>query len=164
MLWRRIMGSVEHGKRRSTSRRRGKMARPRGFEPPTPSSGGWCSIQLSYRRARPGSAGSNARIGRGERIRTSDPLLPKQVRYQTAPHPAKPLHSEKEEIIAHGNGGSQRRSRGGPVDTPFLASLECPLSRRTPRWLPSEDRREDRPSGLSQGGEDQLVQHSDRLA
>ena len=26
-------------------------------------------------------------FGRGERIRTSDPLLPKQVRYQTAPHP-----------------------------------------------------------------------------
>jgi hypothetical protein len=25
--------------------------------------------------------------GRGERIRTSDPLLPKQVRYQTALHP-----------------------------------------------------------------------------
>ena len=25
--------------------------------------------------------------GRGERIRTSDPLLPKQVRYQTAPRP-----------------------------------------------------------------------------
>ncbi len=26
---------------------------------------------------------------RGERIRTSDPLLPKQVRYQAAPRPAK---------------------------------------------------------------------------
>ncbi len=26
-------------------------------------------------------------VGRGERIRTSDPLLPKQVRYQAAPHP-----------------------------------------------------------------------------
>ena len=25
--------------------------------------------------------------GRGERIRTSDPLLPKQMRYQAAPHP-----------------------------------------------------------------------------
>ena len=25
--------------------------------------------------------------GRGERIRTSDPLLPKQVRYQAAPRP-----------------------------------------------------------------------------
>src|SRR4051812_4700022 len=27
------------------------------------------------------------KFGRGERIRTSDPLLPKQVRYQTALHP-----------------------------------------------------------------------------
>ena len=26
-------------------------------------------------------------FGRGERIRTSDPLLPKQMRYQAAPHP-----------------------------------------------------------------------------
>ena len=26
--------------------------------------------------------------GRSERIRTSDPLYPKQVRYQAAPHPA----------------------------------------------------------------------------
>src|SRR6185295_13657005 len=26
------------------------MARLRGFEPPTPSSGGWCSDPLSYRR------------------------------------------------------------------------------------------------------------------
>ena len=25
--------------------------------------------------------------GRGERIRTSDPLVPNQVRYRTAPHP-----------------------------------------------------------------------------
>jgi hypothetical protein len=66
------------------------MARPRGFEPPTPSSGGWCSIQLSYRRACREWPELNVKIGRGERIRTSDPLLPKQVRYQAAPHPAKP--------------------------------------------------------------------------
>ena len=30
---------------------------------------------------------SNEKSGRGERIRTSDTLLPKQVRYRTAPHP-----------------------------------------------------------------------------
>ncbi len=29
----------------------------------------------------------NWKIGRGERIRTSDPLLPKQVRYQAALRP-----------------------------------------------------------------------------
>jgi hypothetical protein len=35
-----------------------------------------------------GDDGVNGRArGRGERIRTSDPLLPKQVRYQTALHP-----------------------------------------------------------------------------
>ncbi len=45
------------------------MARLKGFEPLTHCLEGSCSIQLSYRR-----------IYRGERIRTSDPLLPKQVR------------------------------------------------------------------------------------
>ena len=30
---------------------------------------------------------SAAKIGRGDRIRTCDPLLPKQMRYQTAPLP-----------------------------------------------------------------------------
>ena len=30
---------------------------------------------------------ANSRIGRGKRIRTSDPLLPKQMRYQAAPCP-----------------------------------------------------------------------------
>ena len=36
--------------------------------------------QLNYRRD-----------GRGDWIRTSDPLLPKQMRYQTAPHPGAAL-------------------------------------------------------------------------
>ena len=31
--------------------------------------------------------GSNLKNGRGERIRTSDPLVPNQVRYQTALRP-----------------------------------------------------------------------------
>ena len=36
-----------------------------------------------------------ASVGRGRRIRTADPLLPKQMRYQTAPCPAafRPLES-----------------------------------------------------------------------
>src|SRR5687768_8802487 len=34
-----------------------------------------------------GRMGWKNEIGRGERIRTSDPLLPKQVRYQAALHP-----------------------------------------------------------------------------
>lgn len=41
-------------------------------------------------RARPGNRcnfdGDFYRIGRSERIRTSDPLVPNEVRYQTAPH------------------------------------------------------------------------------
>ena len=72
----------------------GWMARLRGFEPPTPSSGGWCSDPLSYRRVL-ATLSSSVRIppvdpgvGRGEWIRTTDPLLPKQMRYQAALRPA----------------------------------------------------------------------------
>src|SRR4051794_12515540 len=54
-----------------------RLVSPAGLEPATHSLEGCCSVQLSYGEGN----------GRGERIRTSDPLLPKQVRYQTALHP-----------------------------------------------------------------------------
>src|SRR5258708_3995721 len=60
-----------------------EVACPEGLEPPTPSLEGWCSIQLSY-----GQRGRRKREdGRGERIRTFDPLVPNQLRYQAALHP-----------------------------------------------------------------------------
>src|SRR5438093_13574489 len=70
------------------------VARLRGFEPPTPSSGGWCSDPLSYRRVLLDSTGTTALAlesgsGRGEWIRTTDPLLPKQMRYQAALRPVR---------------------------------------------------------------------------
>src|SRR5438045_7717555 len=63
-----------------------RLACPAGLEPTTPSLEGWCSIRLSYGQS--ASKLQKMQIpGRGERIRTSDILLPKQARYQTAPRP-----------------------------------------------------------------------------
>jgi hypothetical protein len=86
-----------------------QLACPEGIEPPTHSLEGCCSIRLSYgqlennlsvrlrasQRQKSPQGGLWTRCcGRSTRIRTLDPLLPKQVRYQTAPH------SDMEEIIA----------------------------------------------------------------
>ena len=62
------------------------MARLRGLEPLTPGLEGRCSIRLSYRRIQTLFIGSLLN-GRGRGIRTPDPLLPKQMRYQTALFP-----------------------------------------------------------------------------
>ena len=58
-----------------------RMACPEGIEPPTHSLEGCCSIQLSYGQR------SRENDGRGERIRTFDPLVPNQMRYQAALRP-----------------------------------------------------------------------------
>ena len=59
------------------------MACPEGLEPPTCCLEGSCSIQLSYGHLRAEQEGN----GRGGGIRTHDPLLPKQMRYQAALRP-----------------------------------------------------------------------------
>ena len=61
------------------------LACPAGLEPTTPSLEGWCSIRLSYGQPA-------CKAGRGGEIRTPDILLPKQARYQAAPHPEKRSH------------------------------------------------------------------------
>ena len=61
------------------------MACPEGIEPPTHSLEGCCSIQLSYgQKAGWLAKGLMLRDGRSDRIRTYDPLVPNQMRYQAA--------------------------------------------------------------------------------
>ncbi len=66
------------------------MARPAGFEPATLGLEGRCSIQMSYGRLF--VPDGEEKIGRGSRIRTCDPLLPKQMRYQAALCPERFVH------------------------------------------------------------------------
>ena len=56
-----------------------------------------------------------SRIGRGRRIRTADPLLPKQMRYQTAPCPAVAIPSAQA-----GRNDSRRPAWRGHDDTADL--------------------------------------------
>ena len=83
------------------------LARQKGLEPLTYGLEGRCSIQLSYWREKavtseqsPGNAYLSIELlsslvtvhcvdGRGEPIRTADPLRPRQVRYQAALRPVK---------------------------------------------------------------------------
>ncbi len=58
------------------------LARPARLELTTPGLEGRCSIRLSY-----GRPSILATTGRGERIRTSDILVPNQARYRAALHP-----------------------------------------------------------------------------
>ena len=67
------------------------LACPEGIEPPTHSLEGCCSIRLSYghkeqRLQSEITLEPYLNRGRSTRIRTLDPLVPNQVRYQTAPH------------------------------------------------------------------------------
>jgi hypothetical protein len=122
------------------------MARPEGLEPPTTGLEGRCSIQLSYGR------GSAEQIGRGSRIRTCDPLLPKQMRYQTAPCPdgTRMLPAWRKIGLCVRRFGMSRPlgAVAGPLLGPFrpTAATETCGNRRRPR--PATDK----PSRFSNGG------------
>ena len=77
---------AHHRTTQTTSASNTHLARPAGLEPATTGLEGRCSSQLSYGRKMHARPMGN---GRGRGIRTPDPLLPKQVRYQTAPYPDK---------------------------------------------------------------------------
>ena len=89
------------------------MACPEGIEPPTTRLEGECSIQLSYGQMDERPTLWAFSIGRSDRIRTYDPLVPNQMRYQTA------LRSEAA-ILA------------SPLAIPSPASTERRFRRRGP--------------------------------
>ena len=86
---------------RLSSRTPGSETRQEGIEPPTYGLEGRCSIRLSYWRDWATASGLKHR---GERIRTSDPLHPRQVRYQAALHPANPASSSLSSFYHQTNG------------------------------------------------------------
>ncbi len=78
------------------------MVRPAGLEPATLGLEGRCSIQMSYGRiCFLLSEDLRLRSGRGREIRTPDPLVPNQMRYQTAlcPDLIREVIPEEGEII-----------------------------------------------------------------
>ena len=70
-----------------------KTVRLAGLEPATLGLEGRCSIRMSYRREALCSKETMSESGRGSRIRTYDPLVPNQMRYQTAPYPDAASHN-----------------------------------------------------------------------
>ena len=90
-----MIETIDHNQTSSSNIYSRKVACPARFERATYALEGRCSIQLSYRQIAGISLGLNRESGRSTRIRTLDPLLPKQVRYQAA------LHSDGTAIL-HG--------------------------------------------------------------
>ena len=109
------------------------MERVTGVEP---ASSAWKAEVLPLNHTREG--------GRGDWIRTSDPLLPKQMRYQTAPRPGTP--------VKYRRAGPSRQTR--KAGSPRIASASCacglsqgPPPRRQCPWPPRES-----PPGERHGG------------
>jgi hypothetical protein len=100
-------------------------------------------IALSRQRLLRGTANSNSKSGRGDWIRTSDPLRPRQVRYQAALRPDSEdprFYCDFQTPVRPGSLGGRivgtaSRSRS-PVPNVRIRCPQPPLARRGPRLLP----------------------------
>ena len=123
--------------------RRGKVARPRGFEPPTPSSGGWCSIQLSYRRASSITGGKDNQDWSGREDLNLRPPAPKAGALPDCATPREITLAPRARNYVAGAPRSQRRrppeSPGrGPVQATGPSSLPGTHEGRASGSAPTE--------------------------
>jgi hypothetical protein len=75
---------------------------------------GCCSIQLSYGQK------SRKKNGRGERIRTFDPLVPNQMRYQAALRPDSTIVMAQSPIYELDASGARLLFQAWCIPNPFI--------------------------------------------
>ena len=104
-----------------------------------------CFLQVLHRKEQPAGQGQDANSGRGvfgraERIRTSDPLLPKQVRYQAAPQPDRAARDSAEGVTWQGGGGGREDQSGLGGGRGPRRSLDRNGAMRKPPGVPARER------------------------
>ena len=74
-------------------------------------------------------------VGRGSKIRTCDPLLPKQMRYQAAPCPDARYSATRHPVLRQGDIDGFRVTRMMQDKTQFAGNGESFSRTATPYWI-----------------------------